>query len=158
VRYLSCLPASSFADEDEGLVVAEGAEELLLLLPHGERTALLEDIEVPCRVGPPVPPVDRRVAPSRSGGGTVGGGAQLGGDGRLVDHVEQAHLPLPLRPHGGERRRAVLGSRGSQEEAGEREEGWEANPSFVSGAGPRGSFDLYLGILYSRCRSTRTRA
>jgi len=144
LRYLSCLPASRFTDEDEGLVVAERAEELLLLLPHGERAALLEDLEVPCRVGPPVPPVDRRVAPRRGGGGAVGGGAaQLGGDGGLVDHVEEAHLPLPLRPHGsggcgggcggGERRRAVLGSRGSQEEAGEREERrvGEANPSFV---------------------------
>lgn len=100
---LSGLPTSRFADEDEGLVVAEGAEELVLLLPNGERAALLEDLEVPPRVWPPVPPVDGGVGPARrGGGGAVGGGAaELGGDGGLVDNVEEAHLPLPLRPHGG---------------------------------------------------------
>ena len=40
--YLSCLAASGFADEDEGPVVAEGAEELVLVPPHGELAALLE--------------------------------------------------------------------------------------------------------------------
>jgi hypothetical protein len=100
--HLGGLSASRFADEDEGLVVAEGAEELVLLLPHGERAALLEDLKIPRRVWPPVPPVDGGVGPARGGGGAVGGAAaELGGDGGLVDHVEEAHLPLPLRPHGG---------------------------------------------------------
>ena len=100
--YLSGLSASRFADKDEGLFVAEGAEELLLLLPHGERASLLEDLKIPRRVWPPVPPVDGGVGPAHGGGGAVSGAAaELGGDGGLVDHVEEAHLPLPLRPHGG---------------------------------------------------------
>lgn len=103
---LSGLAASGFSDEDEGLVVAEDAEELVLLLPHGERAALLEDLEIPRRVGPPRPPVDGRV--DRDGAAVGGGATELGGDGGLVDHVEEAHLALPLRPHGG----GVGGGRG----------------------------------------------
>lgn len=96
---LSGLATSGFSDKDEGLVVAEDAEELVLLLPHGERAALLEDLQVPRRVGPAVPPVDGRIG---RGGGTIdAGAAELRGYGGLVDNVEEAHLALPLRPHGG---------------------------------------------------------
>jgi hypothetical protein len=35
--------------------------------------------------------------------------AKLGGDGGLVDHVEEAHLLLPLHPHGGGRRETTGG-------------------------------------------------
>ena len=139
--HLSGLSASRFADENEGLVVAEGAKELLLLLPHGERASLLEDLKIPRRVWPPVPPVDGGVGPARGGGGAVGGAAaELGGDGGLVDHVEEAHLPLPLRPHGGESGAAVARWPGG--EVGEREGGGRRNPSLVL----EGPFDLYLGI------------
>lgn len=142
---LSGLSASRFADENEGLVVAEGAKELLLLLPHGERASLLEDLKIPRRVWPPVPPVDGGVGPAHGGGGAVSGAAaELGGDGGLVDHVEEAHLPLPLRPHGGggggESGAAVARWPGG--EVGEREGGGRRNPSLVL----EGSFDLYLGI------------
>ena len=71
IQYLSGLAASGFSDEDEGLVVTEDGEEIVLLLPHGECAVLLEDLEVPCRVGPPRPPIDGRVG--RGGGGAVGG-------------------------------------------------------------------------------------
>jgi hypothetical protein len=104
VSYLGGVAASGFADEDEGLVVAEGAEEFVLLLPHGERAALLEELELPRRVGPPVPPVDGRRRVGRRGGAVDGGAAELGGEGGhgglvVVDHVEEAHFPLPFRPH-----------------------------------------------------------
>jgi hypothetical protein len=118
--YLSCLSTSCFAHEDEGLVVTEGAEEFVLLLPHGERAALLKDLVVPRRKGPPVPPVDGRSAHPRRG--AIGGGAELGGDGGLVDHIEEAHLSLPFRPHGGvatataAARTTVLRSRGARPE------------------------------------------
>lgn len=99
---LSGLATAGFSDEDEGLVVAEDAEEVLLLLPHGERPALLEDLEVARRIGPPVPSVDGRAGRGGGGGGAVdAGAAELRGYGGLVDHVEEAHLALPLRPHGG---------------------------------------------------------
>lgn len=58
----------STAIEDESLAVVERRN---FLLPYGERTKLLEDLEVPSRVWPLVPPVDIRVAPSRGGGGAV---------------------------------------------------------------------------------------
>lgn len=103
--YLSGLAASGFANEDEGLVVAEGAEELVLLLPHGELAALLEELEVPRRVGPPVPPVDgRRVGRRHRRGAVDGGAAELGGEGGhgglvvFVAHIEEAHFALPFRP------------------------------------------------------------
>jgi hypothetical protein len=35
----------------------EGAEEFIFLLPHGEHAALLKDLIVPHRKGPPVPSV-----------------------------------------------------------------------------------------------------
>lgn len=129
--YLSGLSASRFADEDEGLVLAEDAQEIVLLLPHGERAALLEDLEETSRVWPPVPLVDGGVGPTRGGGGAVAGGAaELGGDGGLIDHVEEAHLPLPLRPHDGDGESGAAVSRlpGARVEAGEREGGGEAKP------------------------------
>lgn len=98
---LSGLATSGFSDKDEGLVVAENAEELVFLLPHGERAALLEDLQVPRRVGPAVPPVDGRIGRGGGGGTIDAGAAELGGYGGLVNHVEEAYLALPLRPHGG---------------------------------------------------------
>lgn len=103
--YLSGLAASGFANEEEGLVVAEGAEELVLVLPHGELLALLEELEVPRRVGPPAPRVDgRRV--SRRGGAVDGDAAEPGGEGGerslvVVGRIAEAHFPLPFCTHCG---------------------------------------------------------
>jgi hypothetical protein len=99
IAYLSGLSTSCFADEDEGLAVTEDAKEFVLLLPDGKRAALLKDLVVPRRKGPPVPSVDGWGGRPRRG--AVGGGAELGGDGGLVDHIEEAHLSLPFRSHGG---------------------------------------------------------
>jgi hypothetical protein len=122
IAYLSGLSTSCFADEDEGLAVTEDAKEFVLLLPDGKRAALLKDLVVPRRKGPPVPSVDGRCGRRRRG--AVGGGAELGGDGGLVDHIEEAHLSLPFRPHGAEAtataaaRTTVLRSRVAGKEAG----------------------------------------
>ena len=70
-------------------------------MPYRQGLPLLQYIVIPLRVRPPIPPVDqsrRRVAVPVNYAAV--GFRQFGRRGRgVVHHIEQAHLPLPLRPH-----------------------------------------------------------
>ena len=78
-------------------------------MPNRQASPLLQNLIVPLRVRPPRPAIDRGVAAIASANNTttVAHRRRRGreaaavdfGDLRLVHHVEQAHLPLPLRSH-----------------------------------------------------------
>lgn len=93
-KNLGGFATASLTNENESLAFAECLQELMFLVPNRECLPLLKNLEVPLGERSLSPAIDEIVV--------VVGGAAIGFrhlSGTVVNHVEQAHLPLSLCAH-----------------------------------------------------------